>query len=581
MSTQKPSWEIRRRLSFASNLGSRQDLYHSIFNRKQQIIACQLFFDDSKCGSAPDIDQIHEIVDTLGSRFERLRGIPTDLVDKHGNRTGHRVFRDVGDWSAACQKIVLDVPLEGDTKDEARLFIEQVKLKDILPEEDGVEVPLWRIYRVGCRSLVVCVDHCIGDGLSLASLLAVIATDSSNKALRLEDVSPLFDAFSKLKWWQMMIIQWAFLLPLNFLRCIKYLKKMISKPTEPMSPLMPEGMEEFIKTKQVEKIPQEKYGAVYLPPVPVSLLKSLSKGKDANITVSDVLVTLVGDTVRRYFHLVGYTRENPIHFGVPVAIPVKPINHYLDDSDGLNSVYTPTGHMLPLTKSLSFSDLLDTMHESFQLVKNSYITSFMLCIFRLLSLFTKPDDMVKDMKKGAGNATFVWSNVPGPRAPVFIKGHCVSEIQCVVSNPFTMMQTCSYNGMVYTNIQVDTRTAIKSELLSQAHTESMKAAIQELLLTESEQGNALRTLEEAVSGHNPGPFLSRVKEEDVSIAKETSNEMGNCGKSSGQRNAMKTLEEAESGHNLGPLLSRVKEENASIAKETSNGMDSSGQSLAQ
>ena len=239
-------------------------------------------------------------------------------------------------------------------------------------------------------------------------------------------------------------------------------------------------------------------------------------------------VTLVGDTVRRYFQLVGRNNEEPIHFGVPVAVPLKPRDHFLDASNGLNSVYTPTGHKLPLTQALSFSDLLDTMHESFQFVKKSYITSLTLLIFRLLSMFTKPDDMVDDMKKGVGNAgTFVWSNVPGPRAPIFIKGHRVSEIQCVVSNPFTMMQTCSYNGMVYTNIQVDTRTAVKSELLSQAHVESLKAAIQELLLPGSEQENALRTLEEAASSHNPGPFLSRVNEEDVSKAKADSLNVAN------------------------------------------------------
>ena len=296
-STQKKkpsSWESRRRLSLASAFGSRQDLYHSIFDRKQQIIACQLFFDDDDgSNTAPSIAQIHEMVDTLGNRFERLRGIPTDLFDKHGKKTGQRVFRDVKDWSAARQKIIVDVPLEEDTKDEARLFLEQVKLKDILPEEGGVEVPLWRIYRVGRRSLVLCVDHCIGDGLSLASLLAVVATndDSSNNTLRLEDVSPLFEAFSKLKWWQMFIIQWAFLWPLNFLRCIKYLKNMMSKAAEPISPLMPQGVEEAIKSRQITKIPQEKYATVYLPPVPVSLLKSLSKGKGAHITLSDVLVS--------------------------------------------------------------------------------------------------------------------------------------------------------------------------------------------------------------------------------------------------------------------------------------------------
>ena len=49
-------------------------------------------------------------------------------------------------------------------------------------------------------------------------------------------------------------------------------------------------MDEAIKTKTVTEIPQEKYGTVYLPPVPVSVLKSLSKGKGDDITLSDVLV---------------------------------------------------------------------------------------------------------------------------------------------------------------------------------------------------------------------------------------------------------------------------------------------------
>ena len=94
--------------------------------------------------------------------------------------------------------------------------------------------------------------------------------------------------------------------------------------------------------------------------------------------------------MRRYFQLVGYASEEPIHFGVPVAIPVKPLSHYLHDSDGLNSVYTPTGHKLLLTKTLS------EMHVSFHFTKESYITSFMLLIFCLVSMCTKPDDITKE-----------------------------------------------------------------------------------------------------------------------------------------------------------------------------------------
>lgn len=364
--------------------------------------------------------------------------------------------------------------------------------------------------------LQLCVDHCIGDGLSLASLLAVIATESeeSSKTIQLEQVSPLFASIKKLTWWQRLWIQYAFLWPPNLVRCIKYMKKMVAASADPITPLMPISDH----SKEMKKIPVHHYGTVYLCPLPVGLFKRLARAKGIHITVSDVLVSCVGDTVRRYLDLVGFETDSEaadIHFGVPLAVPVKPPTHYLDDSKGLNSLFIPTGYELPLTKSLSFSDLLNSMHDAFEYVKRSYITSLMTLMFRLMSFFIKPDDMVEGMKDGMGKATYVWSNVPGPTIPIYITGHKVSEIQCVVSNPFCMMQTCSYNGRVYTNIQVDTRSCIQSEILSKAYVECIRAAIKELLLPGAEQRDALRTLEEASMKHYPGPFLSSVHEDEL------------------------------------------------------------------
>jgi hypothetical protein len=61
------------------------------------------------------------------------------------------------------------------------LFLEQVKLRDILP-----------MYRVGIQSLVLCIDHCIADGLSLASLLALVATDGNERGNPLHLTDYLF-----------------------------------------------------------------------------------------------------------------------------------------------------------------------------------------------------------------------------------------------------------------------------------------------------------------------------------------------------------------------------------------------------
>lgn len=264
------------------------------------------------------------------------------------------------------------------------------------------------------------------------------------------------------------------------------------------------------------------YGTVYLPPLPISLYKSLANGMGSDFTVSDVLATCVGDTVRRYFEMIGHfeQEDDSIVFGCPLAVPTKAPSHYLHESEGLNSLYTPTMHVLPLNYCLTFTDILQTMHDGFELVKRSYITSLFTAIFGIVTWFFKPEDMVDGMKDGIGNACFVWSNVPGPTIPIFIRGQRVSELQCVVSNPFCMMQTCSYNGVVFTNIQVDTRTSIEGHLLSQAYVETMKAAIHELLLPGHEQIHALKVLEEAVSGHDPGPFTSPINEDMMNDIKD-------------------------------------------------------------
>ena len=213
-------------------------------------------------------------------------------------------------------------------------------------------MPVSSLFR---HRLQLCVDHCIGDGLSLASLLAVIATESeeSSKTIQLEQVSPLFASIKKLTWWQRLWIQYAFLWPPNLVRCIKYMKKMVAASADPITPLMPISDH----SKEMKKIPVHHYGTVYLCPLPVGLFKRLARAKGIHITVSDVLVSCVGDTVRRYLDLVGFETDSEaaIHFGVPLAVPVKPPTHYLDESKGLNSLFIPTGYELPLAKSFSFS----------------------------------------------------------------------------------------------------------------------------------------------------------------------------------------------------------------------------------
>ncbi len=74
--------------------------------------------------------------------------------------------------------------------------------------------------------------------------------------------------------------------------------------------------------------------------------------------------------------------------------------------------------------------------------------------------------------------------------------------------------------VVCTNIQVDTRTTIESQLLAMANIETMKAAIHELLEPGIEQMQALKVLEEAASNHDAGPFISPINEDAMNAIKD-------------------------------------------------------------
>lgn len=287
----------------------------------------------------------------------------------------------------------------------------------------------------------------------------------------------------------------------------------MADPPDPMTPLMPTNMEEIIQTKNVQKIPANVYGTIYLCPLPVSLFKSLAKADGKDMTINDVLAASIGDMVRRYLQTVGYKGKGPIRYTTPLAVPVKNPSKYLDDSEGMCQAYCPISHQLPLlgdadAKTRSFREFLHQTHECFQLVKTSFVASLFFALISLMGKFVNPANMADEFQNGIGKSTFLWSNVPGPALPVYISGRKVTELQCLVSNPFSMMQTCSYNGTVYSSIQVDVRTATRSETLAEAYVETLKAAISELLMG-PEKENALWTLKEALSKHKPGPYLSR------------------------------------------------------------------------
>lgn len=263
------------------------DMWKEACSRQQQVIAFQLFFETQ----APSLEQLKQIANTLGTKLERLRGLPKDIP---GDPKEGRIFQDVADWEAALDILVQDVPLDKDTVEEARLFLEQIKLKDMDPIQDGVQVPLWRIYRVGSKSIVLTFDHVLGDGLSLMSILALVATKTDGTPLKLEETSPVIAAMCKATPWQRFVSRWKFLWLPNLIQCFRIVGEMMSFPANPITPLMPTDMDKAIETKILPRIPANYYGTIYLCPLPVKFFKTLARANGKNlVTCTDIMMTAV------------------------------------------------------------------------------------------------------------------------------------------------------------------------------------------------------------------------------------------------------------------------------------------------
>lgn len=460
---------------------------------KQQIIAVQLFFDEG----APCREEMMGIGRTLCERFVRMRGIPVDVET-------YREWKDVDDVEQALQKIIVQQDLKSDTKDEARLFLEKVKGQDILTSMDGIEVPLWRCYMVGQRCITLCIDHAIADGLSLSTLLAVVATVSPDGPnLTLEEVSPILKRIVEAGDGAISFLPWRLLWPLNLYRAFRAMRPAFTAKTDVANPLQPIDLAQSIEEEKVIPIPKESFGTIYFIPVEIKLCRLLANA--LGVTINDVVLATVYSTICQYFADIGFVPDgDTMQHALPVGVP-KPPSMYLDAYEGLNVQMTPTLQTFSL-KQVSFRERVQTTHESMIRLKESNVGVLMKLIVDNVASRMGMDAIAEDMGKSLGKATFCWSNVPGPSFPVFLAGHKITEIQTLVSNPFCMMQAVSYNGVIYTSIQVDLRNAKEADKLAHAFVKTFKSAIEEVLPSDEEKEAALKTIDEAVASHNPGPF---------------------------------------------------------------------------
>ena len=466
----------KRRTSLATALQANRVNLEKNMGMKQNMVNAILCFAD---GDAPTRDEMVGLMTKLARKFERIRCRPV-CPDPKATTCN---WEPVEDLEAAIDRCVTQETISPNNERAMLQRVEEHKAKIVLGHDEttGASMPLWRIIILNPSTVLVRMDHSIGDGLSLVTLLREIATrspedrdkkaSSSSSEIRLGDLSPLLRYFESFSDRAVQLRPLALLWPPNLWRAISFMSGTISAEKEMDNPLRPKP-EHFYKV-----IPPECSGTVYFPTLSVSLFKKLAKGVGDGTTVNDVLLFCLSDTFRRYFSQVGVPSDfnNRVRLLLPIGNP-RPPSSYGDEFEGLCNNMTPVPVPLDVSNKIETNptEVLNAIKAYMEKVRRSHVTLLLSVLNQIFAPLLTLDQVSAASRDVFERQSCVYSNVPGPTIPIWIAGHRLLKLQTILPHPVSIFQALSYNGSIYFNITLDVRAAARPWLLRDAFVESIQ-----------------------------------------------------------------------------------------------------------
>ncbi|KAL7524696.1 hypothetical protein ACHAXR_000678, partial [Thalassiosira sp. AJA248-18] len=204
----------------------------------------------------------------LANKYERMGAVPH--IDAHGEC----VWCHVEDLAACVNRaVILDSEYEKCTDDVHALQRAHAHIGNMLSAEDdaGQTLPLWKVVLLSPTTALIRIDHCICDGLCAVTLLKEVGIKtSSNMPLELSDLSPILRAIDKAGDVRIALLPLKLLWLPNLVRAIRFLVPCLSLGKELPNPLRP------LTGDFGAVIPNENYGTVYFPTMPVHLFKDMA-----------------------------------------------------------------------------------------------------------------------------------------------------------------------------------------------------------------------------------------------------------------------------------------------------------------
>jgi len=393
--------------------------------------------------------------------YERFSGVPV-VVGKDGSNDWR--FRNV----ATCDpfQLVRTFTVNGDKELHALLEDEICGGQLRVGRND---LPWWEFVRIensqsskGSNSSVVVfrMDHTIGDGLSLVSIIEHIAVRTIDGSALSRLV--MKQKFNKPKMGFCSKVQMAFKSILSFIKVLRLANGKYDDDTA------------FSWNVNKDLVYNQQRKHLFFPDIPLGFVKDLKNAYGNGATVNDIMLTIVSQTIHDYCQ----AQNDPMFANnqnlkkkslqcralMPIAFPLSEKDKqdktmalrnkfvFLSTDLGVGVADTPIDrlhHICNTTAELKNSPI--ALVQQFIQTKIAPLLPTRLCRQTVYDTFTRH--------------SLVLTNVPGPPESISIAGEPIQCCRMFINNLIPNLGILSYNGTIYSSISLDPNAIRNSSCL--------------------------------------------------------------------------------------------------------------------
>lgn len=421
--------ELPRRMSFTSaSMASRP--FPDDCNMCDPIINAAIFMKE-----LPEMEDMIKMVNYALS-FERMSGVPVGTKGKNDWK-----MKPISNIDPAM--LIRSLSMSGSDEDLVNFIGKHMQdsLTDYSSRDSTSELPWWEFLVIENKdsnsgsAVVLRIEHCLADGLSLVNLFEGFLTNESG-----EPVKDLIPISMENKFQKQKKNKWSL-----YCKVVPSFFKVLALPASKF-----DSDTVFSKSANKEMKYNGKRKIIVFDNIPLPLIKDIKNAN--NVTVNDVLLATLSLTISEYNRMHGCIvsksgKDIQCRVLMPVALP-REKGSQLRNKWVFISVNI--GLSIPGIKAR-----LLHVHETMKKFKNSPIAMVQLCVQE-----TIPPKLPLNVSRQTVFDSFcrhsaVFSNVPGPAYICNFANKPVDGCQMFFNNLIPQIGILSYNNQVFMNMILD------------------------------------------------------------------------------------------------------------------------------